>query len=158
MSAPPDSSEHKARPDRVHYCPDCRKPLQRREGKRGPFWGCTGFPECRTSFNDIDGAPSTALDERFRCPLCTRPLIKADPDRGEYWFCSGYSKGCKVKLTDIDGVPEKTWRCRDCGSLLARRQGKHGEFWGCSRYPDCTSTYRDKDNEPDFDFFTAKRT
>jgi len=29
------------------FCPRCRKPLRLRESKRGPFWGCTGYPACR---------------------------------------------------------------------------------------------------------------
>jgi len=28
-------------------CPKCGKPLARREGKWGPFTGCTGYPNCR---------------------------------------------------------------------------------------------------------------
>lgn len=29
-------------------CPKCGKPLSKKEGKFGPFWGCSGFKEgCR---------------------------------------------------------------------------------------------------------------
>lgn len=27
-------------------CPDCGSPMKRRNGKRGPFYGCTKYPEC----------------------------------------------------------------------------------------------------------------
>lgn len=131
-------------------CPECKKPLLRREGKRGTFWSCSGFPNCHVTRNDLNGKPATSDDERFRCPICTRPLVRADKERGDYWFCSGYSKGCKITVADEDGVPEQTWRCRECGSLLQKRQGKHGEFWGCSQYPECTSSYKDIDNRPKF--------
>jgi DNA repair exonuclease SbcCD ATPase subunit len=28
-------------------CPDCGKELKLRNGKKGQFWGCTGYPDCR---------------------------------------------------------------------------------------------------------------
>lgn len=136
--------------ERVHPCPMCKKPLQRKEGKMGPFWGCSGFPECRTTLNDFAGKPSTEIDEHYRCPICTRRLVKADKSKGDYWFCSGYSKGCKVTLPDHDGIPEAAYRCQQCGHLLVQRKGKNGIFWGCSEYPECTASHQDKDNRPVF--------
>lgn len=129
--------------------------MRRIDGKMGPFWGCSGFPDCRTTLNDIAGKPSTQVDEHYRCPLCTRRLVKADPQKGEYWFCSGYSKGCKVTLNDEAGVPEAAWRCPECGQLLIKRQGKNGSFWGCTNYPACKATFSDSNNRPDSDLFTT---
>ena len=28
-------------------CPDCGAPMIRRDGKYGPFWGCSKWPKCR---------------------------------------------------------------------------------------------------------------
>src|SRR5438132_925564 len=28
-------------------CPQCQAPMRRRTGKRGEFWGCSNFPNCR---------------------------------------------------------------------------------------------------------------
>lgn len=28
-------------------CPKCRRPLRLVRGRRGPFWGCSGYPACR---------------------------------------------------------------------------------------------------------------
>jgi four helix bundle suffix protein len=28
-------------------CPKCSKPMRRRKGSKGEFWGCSGYPECR---------------------------------------------------------------------------------------------------------------
>ena len=97
---------------RQHYCPDCHKPLRRIMGKKGPFWGCTGFPDCKTSMFDKDGKPSRVPDERYRCPVCTRALIRAENSKGPYWYCTGYDKGCKTRLADDNGVPAKAWRCK----------------------------------------------
>lgn len=131
----------------IHACPSCRAPLKRKSGKMGPFWGCSAFPECKTTLNDIDGKPSTEVNESYRCPMCTRRLILSESG---YWFCSGYKKGCKVQLADIEGTPETVNRCRECGNLLVKREGKNGSFWGCSDYPKCSRTYSDGANGPKY--------
>jgi ssDNA-binding Zn-finger/Zn-ribbon topoisomerase 1 len=141
---------------KIHYCPSCRKPLRPLKGKLGPFWGCTGFPQCKTTLNDLGGKPSTEVDEQYRCPSCTRRLVRAD--KGSYWFCSGYNKGCKVILADDNGTPETAHRCPSCNHLLVKRQGKHGLFWGCSDYPRYKTSLSDSANRPDFDLFAAKRS
>ena len=140
---------------KVHFCPSCKKPLRRIDGKMGPFWGCTGFPQCKTTLYDRDGKPSADADEHYRCPVCTRPMVKSSNQRGTFWLCTGYKKGCKVRLRDSNGRPEAAHRCKECGQLLVQRKGKNGLFWGCSAYPDCTETYNDKNGKPDFDFFTT---
>lgn len=131
----------------VHACPTCKKPLRLLHGKMGPFWGCSGFPECKTTLNDLEGKPSKRINETFRCPVCTRRLVKAEDN---YWFCSGYSKGCKVRIDDVNGEPAPSFRCGKCRSLLAIREGKNGIFWGCSDFPVCSITYSDKNGRPDF--------
>ncbi len=35
----------------VKICPKCHLPMQRRNGRFGEFWGCTGFPQCRHTEN-----------------------------------------------------------------------------------------------------------
>ena len=144
--------------EKTYYCSNCKKPLRRIEGKMGPFWGCSGFPLCKTTLNDVAGKPSQEIDEHYRCPVCTRRLVRADKEKGDYWFCSGYSKGCKVTLADQGGIPETAFRCRECGHLLVKRKGKKGEFWGCSEFPKCTASYPDKDHRPNFDILTFKHS
>ena len=38
-------------------CPNCGKPMVKRKGKNGCFWGCSGFPECKTTASDNKGKP-----------------------------------------------------------------------------------------------------
>ena len=38
-------------------CPDCGSELKQRNGKKGKWWGCTGYPLCETSFADSKGKP-----------------------------------------------------------------------------------------------------
>ena len=28
-------------------CPSCSKPMKVKNGSRGDFWGCSGYPECK---------------------------------------------------------------------------------------------------------------
>lgn len=36
-------------------CPRCGATMIRRNGKNGPFWGCSKYPECRSTASDKDG-------------------------------------------------------------------------------------------------------
>ena len=40
------------------HCPSCGKSMIRRHGKNGYFWGCSGYPECKTTARDINGKPN----------------------------------------------------------------------------------------------------
>ena len=31
----------------IRHCPQCGAPLAKRNGKNGPFWGCTAYPNCQ---------------------------------------------------------------------------------------------------------------
>ncbi len=146
-----ESTSSTGHSSRLHYCPDCKKPLIRREGKKGVFWGCSGFPDCKTTLHDHNGNPSRQVDERYRCPICTRQLIKASNAKGDYWYCTGYNKGCKVTLSDEHGLPAPGYKCKSCGQLLKKRMGKNGLFWGCSAYPRCKQTYQDTAGIPKFE-------
>jgi DNA topoisomerase-3 len=42
----------------THACPSCGKALRRVKGKNGYFWGCTGYPECKTTRDDARGKPA----------------------------------------------------------------------------------------------------
>ena len=130
--------EQKATTRRTYYCPACRSVLRRILGKMGPFWGCTAFPDCKATLNDIAGKPSTDINENYCCPICTRRMVKAS--KGNYWFCSGYSKGCKVTLKDEEGFPQAAQLCPKCKKFMVKRNGKNGMFWGCSEFPHCKTT------------------
>ena len=40
-------TEAKAKQEDAPDCPSCGKPMRKRNSARGPFWGCTGYPECK---------------------------------------------------------------------------------------------------------------
>jgi hypothetical protein len=74
------------------YCPECGSLLAERAGKFGRFLGCTGFPECKYTF-DL-GPPPGQLDGEMICPECGSPLRKRKGKFGEFLGCSRYP-GCR---------------------------------------------------------------
>jgi DNA topoisomerase-1 len=38
-------------------CKTCGKPLVKRNSARGPFFGCSGYPNCKNTYPDRDGKP-----------------------------------------------------------------------------------------------------
>jgi DNA topoisomerase I len=81
-------------------CPDCGKPLARRNGRRGSFVGCTGYPSCKYiqpgSSKAGGAAPSSAEPTGVTCPECGKPLLKRQGRYGPFVSCSGYP-GCKYR-------------------------------------------------------------
>lgn len=40
-------------PEKKYYCPACSGILVPREGKFGPFWGCSNYPNCKFTKHKI---------------------------------------------------------------------------------------------------------
>ena len=43
----------------THACPACSKALRRIKGKNGFFWGCSGYPDCKSTLDDARGKPTS---------------------------------------------------------------------------------------------------
>ncbi len=95
----------------AHYCPDCKQPMQRRKGKKGFFWGCSGYPNCTTTMPDVDGKPVPRKPVELSdhdCPLCSsHKLVKRQGKKSAFWGCAGYPK-CKGMYWDKNGEPDLT--------------------------------------------------
>lgn len=99
-----------------HACPACGKAMHRRMGAKGAFWGCSGYPDCKTSLPDVNGSPGAreprVAAELHRCPDCSRALrhiVKAardDPKKKgwDFWGCTGFPE-CKATFDNVDGKP-----------------------------------------------------
>jgi len=95
-----------------HPCPSCGKPLRRTKGKKGYFWGCTGYPDCSATLPDDNGVPGqqkapTEVSE-YACQTCGKPLVhkfKAGKGGYDFWGCSGYKDGCKESYKNSKGKP-----------------------------------------------------
>jgi len=75
-------------------CPKCGKELVRRNGKHGPFWGCTGYPACKYLENDKPKKPAAEATDK-KCPNCGKHMVKRQGKYGPFYGCSGYPD-CKT--------------------------------------------------------------
>jgi DNA topoisomerase-1 len=97
-------------------CPNCSRPLARRSSRRGPFIGCTGYPNCKyiqPSAKAAAGEGGAAAPARpapeptgEECPDCGKPLVKRQGRFGPFVSCSGYPK-CKYRPPKSADAPEK---------------------------------------------------
>src|SRR5436309_9984336 len=77
--------------EQIEACELCGKQMQLKRGRFGPFYGCSGYPECRNirkiSKSGKVNAPPVPIDEK--CPLDNAQLVNRKGIYGEF-IC--YSK------------------------------------------------------------------
>jgi hypothetical protein len=83
----PVESQFDPFPDEIKACPECGKPMVERNGKRGKFFGCSGFPACRYTRNE----PTTVH--------CKAAIHKSDLDPYSMKSEAELFERC---LTDVD--------------------------------------------------------
>ena len=97
-----------ANTENTHPCPTCGKPLRRRKSSNGFFWGCSTYPDCKTTLPDNKGKPTQRKatnkpqPQKARvgdtCPECKRGKlvlrsIKNGRNEGKpFTGCTGYPK------------------------------------------------------------------
>jgi DNA topoisomerase-1 len=124
-------------------CPQCGKPLVSRYGKRGPFLGCSGYPDCKY-IKPGEGEPArqAPVPTDHPCPNCGKPMLQRMGRRGPFLGCSGYPD-CKTTMNfDAEGKPVLSSKptehvCEKCGKPMVLREGARGPFLACSGYPKC---------------------
>jgi DNA topoisomerase I len=129
--------------EEIEACELCGKQMQLKRGRFGPFYGCSGYPECRNirriSKSGKVNAPPVPIDEK--CPLDDAQLVKRQGRFGEFVSCSNYPK-CKYIKQETTGV-----KCPrpGCGGDLVVKKSRRGKvFYGCANYPKCDTVYWDK--------------
>ena len=60
----------------------------------------------------------------------------------------GFPLADAVELLKRTGYAVTAVEVRCKKGVLKRVNGKNGPFWTCSRYPDCRTTYADRDGNP----------
>jgi DNA topoisomerase-1 len=129
--------------EQIEDCELCGKPMQLKRGRFGPFYGCSGYPECKnirkiTKSGKVT-APPQPIDEN--CPVDGAQLVKRWGRFGEFISCSNYPK-CKYIKQETTGV-----KCPrpGCGGELVVKKSRRGKvFYGCANYPKCESVFWDK--------------
>ncbi|HEV3145216.1 MAG TPA: type I DNA topoisomerase [Gemmataceae bacterium] len=126
-------------------CPNCGKPMVQRFGPRGPFLGCSGYPECKTTMRlNAEGKPElTAKSTEHKCEKCGSPMVLRQGRRGPFLACSAYPKCRNALDVDAEGNPIKPKEtgifCEKCKSPMIIKRGPRGPFLACSAYPKCKS-------------------
>ena len=131
-----------------HICEKCGKPMVIREGRRGPFLACTGYPKCKNAKDvDANGNPVKPIDTGLKCEKCGSPMTVKKGPRGPFLGCTGYPKcrnakpmpeELKEQLKDQLPAPapkkelpkvEVNETCPECGGAdeAAREQARQGD-------------------------------
>jgi len=117
-------------------CDQCGKKMIKKFGRRGPFYACSGYPECRFT-RPIEEPQADALAEVVadqRCEACGAPMKIKEGKFGRFLACTMYPQCKSTKPLEI-GVecPQQ-----GCGGSLVERRARSGRvFYACNRYPEC---------------------
>jgi len=96
-----------------YLCPNCSKPMVRKNGRFGPFLGCSDYPTCKTILKmDKEGAPlppkPPAVPSGLKCHKCkTGELVIRQSKRGPFLGCNKFPR-CRtiVSMKKIDELKE----------------------------------------------------
>ncbi|MFH0980004.1 MAG: type I DNA topoisomerase [Planctomycetota bacterium] len=130
-------------------CEQCGRPMVYRWARTGRFLSCTGYPECRGSYNvDREGQPIIPTKIEVACEVCGRKMVLRQSRHGPFLGCSGYPECNHTVPCDKHGAllrlvseQELERPCEECGegAMKVRRSGVR-TFLGCNRYPACRHT------------------
>ena len=145
-AATPDDPNAKVSSDgeeEIEACELCGKPMQLRRGRFGPFYGCSGYPECKNIRKISKSGKLTATPEPIdeKCPVDGAQLVKRQGRYGEFISCSNYPK-CKYIKRETTGVACPRPGCK--GELIVKRSKRGKVFYSCSEYPKCETVFWDK--------------
>lgn len=119
-------------------CPECGADLVIRNGRHGPFLGCSRYPECQyiRALKSADGHIVKVLEGQ-PCPQCGDVLVLRQGRYGMFIGCHNYPQ-CE-HTEAIDKPDETRLDCPQCakGKLLQRRSRYGKAFYACERYPEC---------------------
>ncbi|MCB2227143.1 MAG: type I DNA topoisomerase [Desulfarculaceae bacterium] len=132
-------------------CPTCGKKMAIRLGKHGEFLACSGYPECKTTFDftrDDNGKivpEEPPEDPGVTCEKCGAPMAVKKGRYGPFLACTAYPKCKHVLPLDEDGkamekppVEPLDEKCPKCGGQLVIKPTRSGgRFISCDNYPKC---------------------
>ncbi|MBJ9677889.1 DNA topoisomerase [Burkholderia gladioli] len=108
----------------THKCPLCGSPLRLRNGTRGAFWGCSGYPKCTHTQPDAGGSPAAPR--------------AADAASTSAAGQAGAATTPRAPSTAASAMPRIGESCPSCGTgSLVSKSLKGKPFIGCSGFPGC---------------------
>jgi DNA topoisomerase-1 len=110
----------------IGKCRECGGDLRILRSRKGnKFIGCSGYPDCRVTFNLPRGAKRT--DDV--CDICGAPKISVPHGNTKDEVC-----------VDPECLSRRLGECKECGGNMLVKHSRRGRFLGCSNYPDCKNT------------------
>ncbi|MCL2797444.1 MAG: topoisomerase DNA-binding C4 zinc finger domain-containing protein, partial [Firmicutes bacterium] len=103
-------------------CDKCGKEMVLRNGKLGPFYGCSGYPKCK----NLKNLEPSADIPPGNCPECQKPLKKITMRASSFYGCTGYPD-CRF----TSAAPVLAEKCPDCGSFTVQKTLADGNFKVC---------------------------
>lgn len=138
-------SAHEHALEQEQSCPQCGAELVIRNSKRGPFLGCSGYPECDyiKSLNHNDGHVVKYLGKP--CPDCGDELLLRQGRYGMFIGCAGYPDCQHIESPEKKAEDTKL-TCPLCGKgHLMERKSRYGKlFYACDQYPGCRFAVNNK--------------
>jgi DNA topoisomerase-1 len=125
---------HTAKPKAVLTkieCEKCGKPMAIRQGPRGPFLGCTGYPKCKNAQPvppDLELAP------------VAEPAAHGPVEATAEQLKQKKAQAAAPAIANPQSPQPTDEKCENCGSPMLLRSGRFGPFLACSAYPKCKTT------------------
>ncbi|HEX2948624.1 MAG TPA: type I DNA topoisomerase [Armatimonadota bacterium] len=93
-------------------CDQCGAPMVVRHSRRGPFLGCSKYPEC-TNTQPMPGKDGAVVQKKepapwtnIPCEKCGRPMAIRSGKRGQFLGCSGFPRCRSIKKMPEEGTYE----------------------------------------------------
>jgi DNA topoisomerase-1 len=116
------------------HCANTGNVMFLRQGRFGPFMGCSGFPKCRKILKlNADGAPAEG-------PNFTCGLIAKEDGAGNGAGRNGTEASVVINTADLPNATEHV--CPDGRGRMLLRSSRFGPFLGCSEYPKCRTSLK----------------
>lgn len=121
-------------------CPECKKELVIKLGRRGKFLACSGFPDCRHTEPLKNGDEQEQEEPEIsdqKCDKCDAPMLIKMGRYGKFLACSAYP-ACK-NIQPLVKPKALGISCPQCGDgELQEKKSRYGKiFYSCGTYPKC---------------------
>jgi DNA topoisomerase-1 len=91
-------------------CEECGAPMVVRHSRRGPFLGCSRYPECK-HLQPLPGEDGKVRPKKepaqltnVACEKCGKPMALRSSRRGKFLGCSGFPKCRNIKPVPAEGM------------------------------------------------------
>lgn len=127
-------------------CDKCGKPMVIRDGRRGKFIACSGFPKCRNTkpLASLEELKAAAADNPPPTPREATPAAgkkqnaKPGPATGDLGEPPPGFAWTRTGRPVVETLPaEGTLVCPECGGAMQMKRGRYGPFFSCDNFPRC---------------------